>query len=99
VPVPLCDNIRIRRCRLYPSEEHGQAFRGYIPSKRRYFYALRVHLVLSGAGEPVEFALEAGSEADVRVLKGLGSDLPEAEGSTIFADKGYTDRLRLRGSA
>jgi len=89
LPVPACDNIRIRRCRLYPSEEHGQAFRGYIPSKRRYFYGLRVHLVVSGAGEPVEFALEAGSEADVTVLKGLGLDLPE--GSTIFAEKGYTD--------
>jgi DDE family transposase len=89
LPVPACDNIRIRRCRLYPSEEHGQAFRGYIPSKRRYFYGLRVHLVVSGAGEPVEFALEAGSEADVTIFKDLGLDLPE--GSTIFADKGYTD--------
>jgi len=63
LPVPACDNIRIRRCRLYPLKEHGGAFRGYIPSKRRYFYGLRVHLVVSGAGEPVEFALEAGSEA------------------------------------
>lgn len=68
LPVAACDNIRIRRCLLYPLEEHGQAFRGYIPSKRRYFYGLRVHLVVSGAGEPVEFALEAGSEADVTVL-------------------------------
>lgn len=89
LPVPVCDNIRIRRCRIYPSKEHGGAFRGYIPSKRRYFYGLRVHLVVSGAGEPVEFALEAGSEADVAVFKNLGLDLPE--GSTILADKGYTD--------
>ena len=88
LPVPAYDNMRIRRCRLYPLEEHGQAFRGYIPSKRRYFYGLRVHLVVSGAGEPVEFALEAGSEADVTVFKGLNLDLPE--GSTIFADKAYT---------
>ena len=48
-----------------------------------------MHLVVSGAGEPVEFALEAGSESDVRVLKNLGLDLPR--GSTILADKGYTD--------
>jgi hypothetical protein len=89
LPVPVCDNIRIRRCRIYPLKEHGGAFRGYIPSKRRYFYGLRVHLVVSGAGEPVEFALEAGSEADVTVFKNLGLDLPE--GSTILADKGYTD--------
>lgn len=35
-----------------------------MPSKQRYFHGLRVHLVVSGAGEPVEFALAAGSEAD-----------------------------------
>jgi hypothetical protein len=87
--VPVCDNIRIRRCRLYPLKEHGEAFRGYIPSKRRYFYGLRVHLVVSGAGEPVEFSLVAGSEADVSVFKDLELDLPE--GSIIHADKAYTD--------
>lgn len=50
---------------------------------------MRVHLVVSGAGEPVEFALQAGSECDVKVFKNLGLDL--AQGSTIFAEKGYTD--------
>ena len=89
LPVPVCDNIRIRRCRLYPPEEHGGAFRGYVPSKRRYFYGLRVHLVTTEAGEPVEFSLVAGSEADVSVFKDLELDLPE--GSTLFADKAYTD--------
>ncbi len=91
LPVPVCDNIRIRRCRLYPSEEHGvtKPFRGYIPSKRRYFYGLRVHLVMTEAGEPVEFALAAGSEADVTIFKELELDLPE--GSIIYADKAYTD--------
>jgi hypothetical protein len=87
--VPVCDNIRIRRCRLYPLEEHGETFRGYLCSKRRYFYGLRVHLVVSGRGEPVEFSLAAGSQADVTVFKDLELDLPE--GSIIYADKGYTD--------
>jgi len=104
LPVPVCDNIRIRRCRIYPLEEghhhhhHDDAdtpkeekksFRGYIASKRRYFYGLRVHLVVSGAGDPVEFSLAAGSEADVTVFKELNLDLPE--GSIICADKAYTD--------
>jgi hypothetical protein len=88
-PVAVCDNIRIRRCRLYPPQEHGEAFRGYIASKRRYFYGLRVHLVVSSKGEPVEFSLAAGSEADIAVFKELGLELPE--GSIICADKGYTD--------
>lgn len=91
LPVAVCDNIRIRRCKLYPPQEHGKAFRGYIASKRRYFYGLRVHLLISGAGEPVEFTLAAGSEADVKVFKELDLDLPA--GATIHADKGYTDYL------
>lgn len=89
LPVAVCDNIRIRRCRLYPPKEHAGAFRGYVASKRRYFYGLRVHLVVTGAGEPVEFCLAAGSEADVAVFKNLDLDLPE--GSIILADKAYTD--------
>jgi hypothetical protein len=87
--LPVCDNIRIRRCRLYPLKEHGEAFRGYISSKRRYFYALRVHLVVTGPGELVEFSLVAGSEADIKVFKDLNLDL--LEGSIICTDKVYTD--------
>ena len=89
LPVAVCDNIRIRRCKLYPPQKHGEAFRGYIASKRRYFYGLRVHLVVSGAGEPVEFSLAAASEADIAIFKELGLELPE--GALICADKGYTD--------
>ncbi len=95
LPVAVCDNIRIRRCRIYPLEEglddtlKKKSFRGYIASKRRYFYGLRVHLVVTGAGEPVEFALAAGSEADIVIFKEMELDL--AQGSIIFADKAYTD--------
>ncbi len=89
LPVAACDNIRIRRCKLYPPQEHGKAFRGYVASKRRYFYGLRVHLVTTGAGEPVEFCLAAASEADISVFKEMSLELPE--GSIICADKAYTD--------
>ncbi len=100
LPVAVCDNIRIRRCRLYPLEagrdddddppkRRRKSFRGYIASKRRYFYGLRVHLVVTGGGEPVEFSLEAASESDVAIFKELELDLPE--GSIICADKAYTD--------
>ncbi len=46
-------------------------------------------MVVSGEGEPVEFSLAAGSEADIAVFKELGLELPE--GSIICADKAYTD--------
>ncbi|MCS7300037.1 MAG: hypothetical protein NZ556_00575 [Fimbriimonadales bacterium] len=33
LPIPVCANIRIRRCRLY----QGEAYRGYIPAKQVFF--------------------------------------------------------------
>lgn len=89
LPVAVCDNIRIRRSKLYPLQEHGEAFRGYIASKRRYFYGLRVHLLSTASGEPVEFTLAAASEADIGLFKELKLEVPE--GAIICADKGYTD--------
>jgi len=84
-PVPVCDNIRISRSRIYKGEE----YRGYIPSKKRYFYGLRIHIVITKTGEPVEFILAPGATSDCLVLKQFDLDLPS--GSTIYADKSYND--------
>jgi hypothetical protein len=45
-------------------------------------------LVVTGAGEPVEFALAAGSEADATSFEELEFSLPG--GSIICADEAYT---------
>jgi hypothetical protein len=79
------DTIRIPRARLYPDE----VFRGYIPSKRRYFYGLRLCLLTTRAGEPVEAFLVPGSVNDTEAVKRYRFDLPP--GSTIDADRGCTD--------
>ncbi len=63
VPLPVCDKIRIARSHLY----QGEDYRGYIASKRRYFYGLRVHRIVTASGRPVEFILRPGEENDVRV--------------------------------
>lgn len=84
-PVPVCDNLRIRRCHVY----RGEAYRGYIASKRRYFFGLRIHLVVTATGHPVEFLLAPGAQADISAFKALPLDLPQ--GSTIYADAAYTD--------
>ena len=67
-PVACCDNIRIRRSRLYPLEETEGAFRGYIASKRRFFYGVKAHLLTTSQGRPVELVLTPGSHSDVRAL-------------------------------
>ncbi len=86
-PVPVCDNCRISRARIYRSEN----YRGKVVSKKRYFYGLRIHLMVTHDGKPVEFFLAPGSFADVDALKVFGFDLPE--GSTVYADKAYNDYL------
>lgn len=85
LPVPACDNIRIKRCKLLRGEEH----RGYIASKRRFFFGLKVHLVVTGQGQPIEFVLEPGSVSDIVAFKHFDLDLPV--GSLIHADRAYTD--------
>lgn len=83
LPVPVCDHLRIRR--LY----RGEAYRGRIASKHRYFYGLRIHLLVTSSGEPVEFFLAAGATSDLVVFREFAFDLPE--GAEITADKLYTD--------
>jgi hypothetical protein len=84
-PVAVCDNMRISRCRLVRDEE----FRGYIASKRRYFYGVRVQVVTTEGGVPVEFCFLPGAASDVRALGVLPLALPA--GSQLFMDSGYTD--------
>lgn len=83
-PVAVCDNWRIRQCSIYQSEE----YRGKIASKRRYFYGVKLHLMVTGRGEPVEFFLSPGAESDVTYLTAFSFNLPD--GSEIYADKAYT---------
>lgn len=84
-PVEVCDNIRIPRCRL----ARGEKFRGKCVAKRRYFYGVKVHVVTTDSGLPVEFAFMPGRASDVRGLDVLALELPAK--SEIFMDSGYTD--------
>lgn len=84
-PVPVCHNIRIRRCKLY----QDQAFRGYCASKKQYYFGLKVSVIVTEAGEPVEFVLVPASTADVTALRSMDLNLPQ--GSTLFGDTGFLD--------
>jgi Transposase DDE domain len=82
-PIAVCDNIRIRRNKIYGDEEH----RGYQASKRRYFYGVKIHLLVTKDHQPVEFFLSPGDFSDTEALTQFDFDLPE--GSQVFADKAY----------
>lgn len=82
-PIPVCDNIRINRCRLVGDE----LYRGKMPSKRRYFYGVRVQVLTTSDGIPLEFSVLPGSCADLQGLAELALDLPDA--AQLFVDSGY----------
>ena len=82
-PVAACDNIRIPRCKLYQGEE----YRGYTSSKKRYFYGLKIHMMVTRQGQPVEIFLSAGAFSDTRGLEVFDFDLPE--GCVVIGDKAY----------
>jgi hypothetical protein len=84
-PVPVCRNIRITRCRIY----RDRAFRGYNASKREYFYGLKVCLIVSTTGQPIELLLVPGSYADITALRAMDLNLPE--GTRLYADGGFLD--------
>jgi Transposase DDE domain len=70
-PIAVCDHDRIPRVKLYKHEVH----RGYIASKKRYFYGLKIRLMVTKEGQPVECFLTPGSSSDVMsnitIAKGL----------------------------
>ena len=82
-PVALCDNIRIGRCRLVQDER----YRGFLSSKRRYFYGVRVQLLTTSDGIPLEFCILPGACSDLQGLAELALALPE--NAELFVDAGY----------
>ena len=86
-PIPVCDNIRITRCHIYPKGSEVN-YHGYKSSKRRYFYGLKLHLLVTEQGYPVEFLLSPGAVSDVSGVYGFDFDLPE--GASVIGDAAYT---------
>jgi hypothetical protein len=84
-PIAACDNYRIPRSKRY----RGEVWRGRQASKKRFFYGLKLHLMVTQAGQPVEFFLTPGSTSDTTAMKWYHFDLPE--GAWVTGDKAYTD--------
>jgi len=84
-PVAVCDNIRISRSKILI----GKKWRGRQSSMCRYFYGVRVQVLVTDNGIPVEFCFVPGSENDVKALHKL--PLEVAAESKIYADAAYTD--------
>jgi hypothetical protein len=84
-PIAACDNYRILHSKRY----QGEIWRGYQASKKRYFYGLKIHVMVTEQGQPVEFFLTPGSTSDTRAYGWYDFDLPQ--GAWVTGDKAYTD--------
>ena len=80
-----CAITRIKRSKIY----HGEDFRGYLASKKRYFYGRRIHILVTEQGKPVEFFLEPGAFSDTSALGLYNFEVPE--GSFVTGDKAYNN--------
>jgi hypothetical protein len=84
-PVAVCHNIRIKNSKLLKGHE---AYRGKCAAKREYFYGFRVQVITTADGIPVDYFIGAGAFVDITAFQSMNVDLPE--GSTLYADSGYT---------
>jgi hypothetical protein len=84
-PVAVCQNYKRFRCKLF----QGKKFHGYTASKKQYFFGIKVHMIVSSDGVPIEFVFSPGSDPDICGLRKLAIDLPR--GSSLFGDAAFTD--------
>jgi hypothetical protein len=83
-PMSVCHNIRIENCRLLPKDE---IYRGKCVSKREYFYGIKVLMMMTADGIPVEFVFVPGRIADASAMHYLYYDLPK--GSRNISDSAF----------
>lgn len=64
-----------------------EATYGYIPSKKRYFFGFRLHLLITNRGAVIDFVLSAADVGERAVAEHL---LSFRAGATVLADNGYS---------
>ena len=95
-PVSYCQKNRIDKRKHF--QEHR--YIGFAASKKKYFCGIKVHMVVSSEGRPIETKIRAGSESDVTVLWQMELDIPDK--AILYADGAYNcfaleDVLREEG--
>lgn len=84
-PIPTCDNIRIERQRLCGDDIK----RGYQASFHRYFFGIKVQMVTTSNGVPVDYIITSGNVHDSKAFKSMELNLPQE--SILLGDSAYGD--------
>ena len=85
-PVEMCSIAREKRVRLW----NDHRLKGYNASKKRYFYGLKVHMVVTTHKEPIVCTIIDAKTHDVSAGYKILSYLPK--GSIAIGDKGYVSK-------
>ena len=88
MPVEVCAPVRVKRSRLFPTEENPLMW-GYCASKKKYYYGFKVHLVVNESGAPVRWIVLVASQSDINGFRQMELELPA--GSALFGDAAYWD--------
>ena len=84
-PVAACDNIRITNSKMLK----GKKWRGYTASMHRYFYGVKVQMLINQSGIPIRFCFTPGNQADAKSIARMLEGLPPE--SQVDADSAYTN--------
>jgi Transposase DDE domain len=82
-PVSCCQKNRIDKRKLFLERK----YLGFAASKKRYFCGIKVHMVVTNQGRPIEVHFKPGAESDVNVLWTMELDIPPH--SMLYADGAY----------
>lgn len=82
-PIASCQKNRIDKRKIFQE----RCYLGYAASKKRYFCGIKVHMVVTSDGKPMEVHFRPGSESDIKVLWKMELDIPPD--SKLYADGAY----------
>lgn len=82
-PVPYCQKNRIDKRKRFLEP----AYLGFAASKKRYFCGIKVHMIVTNQGRPIEMRFKPGSESDINVLWTMDLDIPAD--TMLYADGAY----------
>jgi len=82
-PVFSCQKNRIDKRKIFLERR----YLGYAASKKRYFCGVKVHMVVTSEGHPIEILMRPGAESDINVLWEMELDIPPD--SKLYADGAY----------
>ena len=82
-PVTYCQKNRFDKRKRFLDRKYI----GFAASKKRYFCGIKVHMIVTNQGRPVEMHFKPGAESDLNALWQMELDIPEH--STLYADGAY----------